>query len=54
MDIAGKIKARGGGDAGASLTTSNAEIGWAAARTQIPQYLCVQRVPVAKGHLLLY
>jgi hypothetical protein len=26
LGIAGKIKARGGGDAGTSLTTSNAEI----------------------------
>jgi hypothetical protein len=50
--IAGKIKARGGGDARTSLTTSNAKIGWAAARTQIPQYLGAQRVPAAQGHLL--
>jgi aldehyde:ferredoxin oxidoreductase len=31
------------------LTTSNAEIGWAAARIQIPQYLRAQRVPAAQG-----
>jgi hypothetical protein len=34
------------------LTTSNAEIGWAAVQTQIPQYLCAQRVLVPQGHLL--
>jgi hypothetical protein len=29
IGIAGKIKARGGGDAGTSLMISNTEIGWA-------------------------
>jgi hypothetical protein len=27
-------------------------MGWAAARTQIPQDLCAQRIPAAQGHLL--
>jgi hypothetical protein len=40
------------GDAGTSLTPNNAEIGWAGALPQIPQYLGAQRVPAAQGHLL--
>jgi hypothetical protein len=39
-----ELKARGGGDAGTSLTTSNAEIG-----LQPP---CALRVPAVRGHLL--
>ena len=44
IGIAGNIKARGGGDAGISSTTSNAEI---ARNTD-----GAQRVPPAQGHLL--
>jgi hypothetical protein len=51
IGIAGKIKARGGGDAGTSLTESNAEIGWAAAdpETAIPMS---PKGFGAAGHLL--
>ena len=41
--LRGELKARGGGDAGTSSTTSNAEIA--------PQPPCAQRVPAARGHL---
>ncbi len=42
MDKTRAIEARGGGDAGTSLTTSNEEIA-----LQAP---CAQRIPAARGH----